>query len=291
MAFTVSEFRDLIQLLEQHPTWREELRRWVLTEELLALPQMVRELSDLQRQAEARMGQLAGHVDALAQHVDALAQQTAQLTTHVDEQVQRFDHLLVHISDLSQRMGDLSQRMDEQTQRFDRLLIHISDLSQRMEQLAETQLRMGSDLEQLKGHNLERRYRERAPAYFSRILRRIHFLSNDELIALLDAAVTQGQLSEDEADEILQADVVVRGRHREDGTEVYLVVEVSWGVGLHDVQRAAERAALLTRLGIPTLPVVAGFWVTSEAQEPARALRVWQVTDGRVTPPEVAPHG
>jgi hypothetical protein len=160
-----------------------------------------------------------------------------------------------------------------------------------MEQLAETQLRMGSDLEQLKGHNLEQRYRERAPTYFSRILRRIHVLSNDELIALLDDAVTQGQLSEDEADEILQADVVVRGRHREDGTEVYLVVEVSWGVGLHDVQRAAERAALLTRLGIPTLPVVAGFWVTPEAQEPARAFRVWQVTDGRVTPPEVAPHG
>ena len=319
MAFTVSEFRDLIQLLEQHPTWREELLRWVLTEELLALPQMVRELADLQRQTEARVGQLAGHMDALAQHVDALAQyvdaltqhvdaltqhvdalaqhvdalarQTAQLTTHVDEQAQRFDHLLIHISDLSQRMGDISQRMDEQTQRFDRLLIHISDLSQRMEQLAETQLRMGSDLEQLKGHNLEQRYRERAPAYFSRILRRIHALSNDELIALLDAAVTQGQLSEDEADEILQADIVVRGRHREDGTEVYLVVEVSWGVGLHDVQRAAERAALLTRLGIPTLPVVAGFWVTPEAQEPARAFRVWQVTDGRVTPPEVAPHG
>ena len=270
MAFPVSEFRDLIQLLEQHPAWREELRRWVLTEELLALPQMVRELADLQRQTETRMGQLTGHVDVLTQHVDtlaqrvdALAQQTAQLTTHVAEQAQRFDHLL----------------------------IHISDLSQRMEQLAETQLRMGSDLEQLKGHNLEQRYRERAPAYFSRLLRRVHALSNDELVALLDAAVTQGQLSEDEADEILQADIVVRGRHRDDGTEVYLVVEASWGVGLHDVQRAVERAALLARLGTPSFPVVAGFWVTPEAQEPARALRVWQVTDGRVTPPEVAPHG
>jgi uncharacterized protein YoxC len=270
MAFTVSEFRDLIQLLEQHPTWREELRRWVLTEELLALPQMVRELVDLQRQTEARMGQLAGHVDALTQHVDtlaqrvdALAQQTAQLTTHVDEQAQRFD----------------------------RLVIRIDGLTQRMEQLAETQLRMGSDLEQLKGHNLEQRYRERAPAYFSRMLRRVHALSNDELVALLDAAVTQGQLSRDEADAVLQADVIVRGRRWEDDTEAYLVVEVSWGVGLHDVQRAVERAALLTRLGIPTLPVVAGFWVTLEAQEPARAFRVWQVTDGRVTPPEVTPHG
>ena len=263
MAFTVSEFRDLIQLLEQHPAWREELRRWVLTEELLALPQMVRELTDLQRQTEARMGQLAGHVDALSQHVDTLVQQTAQLTTHVDEQAQRFD----------------------------RLVIRIDGLTQRMEELAQTQLRMGSDLEQLKGHNLEQRYRERAPAYFSRLLRRVHALSNDELVALLDAAVTQGQLSKDEADAVLQADVIVRGRRWEDGTEVYLVVEVSWGVGLHDVQRAVERAALLARLGTPSLPVVAGFWVTPEAQEPARALRVWQVTDGRVTPPEVAPHG
>jgi outer membrane murein-binding lipoprotein Lpp len=262
MAFTVSEFRDLIQLLEQHPTWREELRRWVLTEELLALPQMVRELADFQRQTETRMGQLAQHVDTLAQRVDTLAQQTAQLTTHVEAQAQRFD----------------------------RLVIRIDSLTQRMEQLAETQLRMGSDLEQLKGHNLEQRYRERAPAYFSRLLRRVHALSNDELVALLDAAVTQGQLSRDEADTVIQADVIVRGRRWEDGTEVYLVVEVSWGVGLHDVQRAVERAALLARLGTPSLPVVAGFWVTPEAQEPARVLRVWQVTDGRVTPPEVASH-
>jgi hypothetical protein len=240
MAFTVSEFHDLIQLLEQHPTWRAELRRWVLTEELLALPQTVGELAGLQRRTEERMGQLAGSMDELAQ-------------------------------------------------RFDRLVIRIDGLTQRMEQLAETQLRMGSGLEQLKGHNLEQRYRERAPAYFSRMLQRIHALSNDELVALLDAAVTQGWLSEDEVDEILQADIVVRGRRREDSAEVYLVVEVSWGVGLHDVQRAVERAALLARLGTPALPVVAGFWVTPEAQEPARALRVWQVTDGRVTPPEVAP--
>jgi len=37
------------------------------------------------------------------------------------------------------------------------------------------------------------------------------------------------------ADAVLQADVIVRGRRWEDGTEVYLVVEISWGVGLHDV--------------------------------------------------------
>ena len=229
MSFTVSEFRDLIQLLEQQPTWRAELRRWVLTDELLALPQTVHELAEAQRRTEERLGQLAGHMAALTQRID-------QLTAWI-------------------------------------------------EQLTESQLRIGSGLEQLKESDLERRYRERGHAYFSRLLRRTHVLSGDELVSLLDAAVTQGRLSEDEADEVLQADVVVRGRRREDNTEVYLVVEVSWGVGLSDVQRAADRAALLARLGMPALPVVAGFWVTPEAQEPAHALRVWQVTDGRVTSP------
>lgn len=223
MAFTVQEFRDLVQILEQHPEWRAELRRLVLTEDLLTLPQIVRELVEAQRRTEERVNQLT--------------QQVEQLTHQV-------------------------------------------------ERLVEVQLRMGTDVERLKGSDLERRYRERGHAYFSRLVRRAHVLSGDELISLLDEAVAGGQLSEEESDEILQADVVVRGRRREDGAEVYLVVEVSWGVGISDVQRASQRAALLSRTGTPTLPVVAGYWVTPEAQEPARALRVWQVTDGSVIPPE-----
>jgi hypothetical protein len=55
------------------------------------------------------------------------------------------------------------------------------------------------------------------------------------LTALLEEAITHEQLSEEEADDILQADVVLRWRRREDGTEVYGVVEVSWGIGLSDV--------------------------------------------------------
>ena len=285
MAFTVSEFRELIQLLEQQPTWRAELRRWVLTEEVLALPQTVHELAEAQRRTEERLGQIAGHMDELTQRVaqlvvrlDELTQRVAQLTLRVDELTQR-------VAQLTLRLDELTLRVDELTQGVAQLVVRMDTLTQRMEQLAETQLRMGSDLERLKGSDLERRYRERAHAYFSRLLRRTHVLSGNELGSLLDEAVLQGQLTEEEADDVLQADVVVRGRRREDRAEVYLVVEVSWGVGLSDVQRASERAALLARTGLRTLPVVAGFWVTPEAQEPARALQVWQVTDGRVTPP------
>jgi len=47
-----------------------------------------------------------------------------------------------------------------------------------------------------------------------------------------------------------------------------------------------RRAELLSRAGRPALPVVAGARVTAVAAEAARNTGVWQVTDGKVSPPE-----
>jgi hypothetical protein len=41
MAFSVEDFQDLIRLLQERPEWRADLRRLVLTDELLALPELV----------------------------------------------------------------------------------------------------------------------------------------------------------------------------------------------------------------------------------------------------------
>jgi hypothetical protein len=144
---------------------------------------------------------------------------------------------------------------------------------------------MSIDLAELKGDSLERRYRERGPAYFARLVRRPRVLAVEEVMDLLEPIVAHGALSADEADEVALADVVMRGRRQEDNAEVYLVVEVSWGVGPYDVDRAAHRAALLQRAGLVALPVVAGKVVLPQAASRAQELRVWQVTDGQVLTP------
>ena len=105
------------------------------------------------------------------------------------------------------------------------------------------------------------------------------------MTALFGDAIAAAELSDEEAHEIALADVVVRGRRLTDGAPVYLVVEVSVGVGLGDVQRALRRAALLARTGVAALPVVAGEWVTPEAADAAHAQHVWQITDGRAVAP------
>src|SRR6266568_260415 len=217
MAFTVQDFHDLVALVTQHPEWRAELRRLVLTEELLALPQIVHDLAEAQQRTERQIAQLV-----------------------------------------------------EAQRRTERQIVRLQD-----------------DVGELKGIVLEQRYRNRAFAYFARLVRRMHTVTDDELVALLEEAVARGVLSEDGMDEIGRADVVVRGQRRESQSpdEVYLVVEVSWGVGPGDVERAVRRAALLGQTGLQTLPVVAGERITDEAAELARAMQVWQVLDGRVTAP------
>ena len=64
--------------------------------------------------------------------------------------------------------------------------------------------------------------------------------------------------------------------------KVYLVVDVSWGVGPYNVERAAHRVELLRRAGVSALSVVAGKVVLPEAASLARQLGVWQLTDGYV---------
>lgn len=76
-------FADLLTQLRDHPEWREDLRRVVLTDELLALPGVVADLAQGQRVLVAQVGQLAERMDQLAARMDQLAARMDQLTEQV----------------------------------------------------------------------------------------------------------------------------------------------------------------------------------------------------------------
>ena len=208
MAFTVEDFQDLLRLLEQHPEWRVDLRRYVLAGELLELPAVVRELAEQTRELATAQARAGAALEALAGRAGKLE-------------------------------GDL----------------------------------------------LQLRYERRAHAYFSRLARKLRVVDTSALAEMLDDAVDAGRLTEAEREAVLHADLVLSGQRREDRVEAYFVVEVSVGVGVGDVTRAAERADILAKLGRPAVPVVAGEWINPEAIAAAEAYGVWQVLDGRATPP------
>ena len=290
MPFTAEEFRDLVRILEAQPEWRAELRRLVLTDELLALPeqmaalrarneQQFQELVEAQRRTD-------GHVAALTERMAALA----------DAQ-QRTD---AHVVTLTERVAALTERVTTLADAQQRLEGQMAVLTERVTTLAEEQRRtegqiatlvqaiqtLTDDVGELKGKSLEADYRTKGHAYFSRLIRRPHVLTSDELTTLVEDARDRGVLLSFDAQEIYDADVVARGRRLEDETEVYLLVEVSWGVGRQDVERAVQRAALLARLGTPVIPVVAGKRIPPTVARLAHKQQVWQLTNGRAIPPE-----
>jgi hypothetical protein len=66
----------------------------------------------------------------------------------------------------------------------------------------------------------------------------------------------------------------------EAGEGVYLAVEVSWGIGVEDVERATNRAEILRKFGFKVLPVVAGGGITPDVSEMAEKMRTYRVLDG-----------
>ena len=119
---------------------------------------------------------------------------------------------------------------------------------------------------------LEQSYREKAHAYFGRVLRRVNVVSFHEIEDKVE------ELPPSERDSILLLDLIVRGRPRtvDNPPDVYLAVEVSAVIDRNDVGRALQRAAVLRSLGYIVVPVVAGEKVTkgglASAQEDAVAV-------------------
>jgi len=262
----MSDFHELISLLEQHPEWRAELRRLILTEELLTVPETVSQLVEAQKRTDEQIRQLT---EAQRQTTEQIRQLTA-----------RVDDLTVRLEQLTARVDELTARVDQIAEEIQALARRVEELTTVVNSLAQSFQKIVDDVAKLKEFYLEERYHSRAAIYFGSLIRRTRAIDHDDLCRLLDDALDQGILTDQERDDLIQTDVVVRGRRRTDGEEVYLIVEVSWGIGVSDVQRASRRARTFTKLGWQTIPVVAGGWLSADARQAAQQEGVVAILDG-----------
>ena len=287
MPFTIEDFRDLVRILEEKPEWRAEMRRLILTDELLALPERVErgflELTEAAKRHDEQIAEMRAEMDRRFAETD---RRFRELIAEMDR---RFGEL---IAEMDRRFAETDRRFGETDRRFAELIAETERLRQEVDQkfavVIVTLKVHGDQIGDLKGMSLERQYADHAPSYFRPIMRRLHKLSSEELAVIVDDAIDAGQITAREGDDLVAADIVVRGRPTASQSDVYLVIEVSWGVGKDDVERAARRAAILAKLGTPALAAVAGEFVTADAAELARTEGVWQVMDGRVIAPESA---
>jgi hypothetical protein len=235
----------------------------------------VRDLQDLLRlleahpqwQAELRRALLADDFLALPSLVRGLA-----------ETQQRAEERLSRLETAVAALAEAQRRSEEHLARLDITVAALLESQRRIEEEVAV-LRRQTD--ELRGDAVERRYRERAGAYFGALVRRAYALTDRELADLLGDAEDRELLLPDEVDEVRRADAIVRGRRRDTGSQVYLVIEASAGIGRTDVNRAYNRAQLLAKLH-PALPVVAGKQIVPGAQDLAQRMGVAVLLDGQV---------
>jgi chaperonin cofactor prefoldin len=279
MAFTVEDFADLTRLLQARPEWRTEMRRLVLTDEILELPAIVRDLADAQRRTEARVEELAEAQRRTEERLTRLEDAVASLAEAQHRTEKRVEEL-----------AEAQRRTEERLTRLEGAVAGLAEAQGRtQEQLvtltdALTLLgrRMGGaedHIAELRGDMLEVRYHLRAANYFGLYLRKARVVAPSTLVDEIE-----GELTPEDARELASLDLLIRGqlRARPDRPEVCLALEVSCVVDLEDVTRAHRRAAILRKLGCVAIPSTAGHAMTTGAESEAQDAGVVIFQNGRV---------
>ncbi len=294
MAFTVREYRDLLQLLNEHPEWREELRRTLLSDDFLALPQIVRELAEAQKRTEQRVEELAEAQKRTEQRLEELAEaqrkseerltRLEQTVAELIEAQKRTEQRVEELAEAQKRNEQQIRELIEIVQRHEERLAAVEErlekVEERLDKLTQRVDRVEIRLAKVDGRTLELEYERKAGGYFGRIIR-------DPQVVNLGAWEKRisPPLEQEEFADVWLADLILRGQLRQTsngqpGREAWLVIEVSVLIDVEDIERAIRRAALLRKADLLTLPIVAGENITERALQMAEAQKVIVVTDG-----------
>ena len=213
MTSPINDFQDILNAIERDPALRDALRRHILTEELLQVP--------------VRLARIEEDITGLKKGQDRLEE--------------KFDGLQEKFDGLDQKVNVLDQKVDRLEEKFD-------TMSGDIETLKDTVARIGGDVSRLTGTD----YESHVATYVHRFLRRslginatTFSIQRDKsaLAALLDEAEAHGIIDAQETDDLNLADLVLTS----DGPTDYILAEVSITIQQDDIDRAAERARLLTK--------------------------------------------
>ncbi len=237
--------------------YHEDLRQSLLKEEFAELRGEVQGLTEAQRRTEENLASLAGRVEELAE---------AQRRTER------------RVEELAEAQKRTERRVEELAEAQKRTEKRLEDLIGVIQMLVETAKSHEIRLGKLDGRTLESQFREKASAYLGRVMRGTRVIPAGDL-----ADELVGLLTDEEWEDLLRADVIVKGRAMVSGVrqETFAVVEVSVTLDQSDIERAARRAALLRKKGWRALAVASGEEISAPLIENAARLGVAVMQDGR----------
>lgn len=317
MSSPPQSFQDLLDLLRQHPEWRQQLYELVVPEEqrnvagwfqrskaesdvrMGELERALVELAQAQRRTEEQMAALAeaqrrtdAEVAELVKAQRRSEERLARLEATVEalaEAQRRAEERLAGVEERLARAEERLAGVEERLARLEAIVEALAEAQRRTEeQIAKLAIQVKQNTDQLgnmKGRLLEMDYHRKAGAIFGPYLRRARVVNAADLADELRSRLSMADLKE-----LLRTDLMVRGFPvvRPDLPEVVLAVEVSSVVDQDDVSRARRRAELLAECGYLAVPMVAGETITQGAREEVAYHKVVALMDGQIEQWEAA---
>ncbi|MCS7066311.1 MAG: hypothetical protein NZL85_08575 [Fimbriimonadales bacterium] len=285
---TVNDLHDLVRLLTEHPEWRAELRRILLTDELLELPALVRELAEAQRRTEEQVALLIEAQRRTEEAQRRTEEQVARLTEaqrRTEEQVARLTEAQRRTEEQVARLIEAQQRNEEFQRRTEQQIAWlIETVTQLVEEMRSFREWQRGEAGRREGERYERDLLKRAVLLFmgGQGGAPDNPLVQERLIRWLRPVLPGDQMLSPREDPAYADIIWWKG-------DKVLIGEVSLKIDRHDVLRVLQWAQTLRSAGVDVTPFVAGTeWATPEAQQLAQERGVEWLIDSTPSPGLIA---
>ena len=232
------EYQHLLDFLDSNPEYLQDMRTRLLMPDLVALPE--------------QFAQLVGLVTELSASFHDFAAATDRRLTSIETDV---GVLKTDVGTLKEDVGTLNTNVAS-------LQTSVASLQ-------------GSDLENRARLNILNIAMNELALNRGRVLLATGRDTDPGFLATINAAEEAGLITEQQADHVLAADIVIRARRTDDRRYVHAVFEISRTIRLDDIRRADDRAATVAAAtGEPTIAAVVGEVTHPQQQRQANEMDV-----------------
>ncbi len=276
--------RLILQAMREDEELLADMRRAILTDELLSLPAQFAETKATQDEMLETQNKILATQSEMLETQNRLLQDLAETRRVQAEMLETQNRLLADLSETRRVQAGMLATQN-------RILAELAELRKEQNQ-------MSGRLGNLDGSDLERKLARIAPSRLCQKhqFRRPQILMSEAIVSQhledfldeLGEASFAGTISDAQYRRITDTDMVLRVRRREDGETVHCAVEASSMIDRVDVTRAmASSDALHSVYGGRTMPVVLGYQIINEARELAEDNSVSVIIVNRSTRPIV----
>ena len=232
------EFQHLLDFLDSNPEYLQDMRTRLLMPDLIALPEQFAQLVGLVTELSASFHDFATATD---RRLTSIETDVGVLKTDVSTLKEDVSTLKTDVGTLKTNVASLNDSDLENRARLNILNIAMNELALN------------------RGRVLLATGRDTEPGF----------------LATINAAEEAGLITEQQADHILVADIIIRARRAGDKQYVHAVFEVSRTIRLDDITRAHSRAATVAAAtGEPTIAAVVGEAIQPPQQQEADEVGV-----------------